>query len=87
MKTLEEEFASYLAAVYPDGGVSDIQLRETRNAFYAGCATVFYGISTSVSDGDEVQESDVAMMERISAQLDAFSAESRKRARRYRWRS
>ncbi len=36
IKTVAEEWEAFLAAVFPEGGAPEDQVREMRRAFYAG---------------------------------------------------
>lgn len=51
-----------------------IQRQETRRAFYAGASALMTIILENMSAGDEVQETDLAMMDNLKAELDNFVA-------------
>lgn len=50
-----------------------IQRIEMRRAFYAGAAFVLEGITKDMSPGDQVQDSDIQILEDISSELVDFA--------------
>lgn len=48
------------------------QLEEMRNAFFAGARHLFTSIMTILEPGDEPTDVDLARMDQIDAELDAF---------------
>jgi len=78
MKPIESGWISYRNMVLPKGA-PDIQIRECRQAFYAGAAILMEGIMRSLDPGDEPSEADMERMAAIQAELDAFGQEIDKR--------
>ena len=70
-------WSSYRTLVVPaDAG--EVQVEETRRAFYAGAAVIFQGLKIWLDgeDGtDEPSEADLAKMSEIQAEIDAFGLE------------
>jgi hypothetical protein len=64
---------AYLELVVPPQA-PDIQREECRLAFWAGAATLFYAIMQSLDPGAEPTEADVARLDAINAEIEAFSA-------------
>lgn len=48
------------------------QRQESRRAFYAGAAILFEAITKYISEGDEVRQEDLDLMDSIQAELDQF---------------
>ena len=66
-------WASYERTVIPtQAGM--LHREESRLAFYAGAATLFYSIMKSLDAGDEPTEADLARMDAIRAEIDGFAA-------------
>lgn len=74
MRLIQQHWESYRARVIPkDAG--GVQVEETRRAFYAGAAIVFGALIHGVSPGEEVQATDLRMMDDLQTELDEFLAE------------
>jgi hypothetical protein len=52
---------------------SAVQLQETRRAFYAGAVALFYTVATMLDEGQEPTEADLAKMDDLKAELDAWA--------------
>lgn len=77
---IAEAWASFEArCMHPNAG--EAQRREMRGAFYAGAMVLFSTMQNEVTDGDEITEGDMSMMEALDAELQAFGQEARERAR------
>ena len=71
MRRLETEWASYRTAVVPkDAG--EIQVEETRRAFYAGAAALYSVVMRMLEPGAEATEQDLANMVELNAELLEF---------------
>lgn len=74
MKLIEKAFASYRRYVMPaDAG--DVQVRETRQAFFAGAAILQTLVLRRLSPGagpETVTDEDMAFMSAIQKELDDF---------------
>lgn len=72
MKLIENGWNSYRRYVVP-AEAGEQQVRETRQAFFAGAAILQALIMRKLSPGrDEITAEDMAMMAAIQAELDAF---------------
>lgn len=70
-KPIERAFASYRRMVM-SAGAGPVQVKETRQAFFAGAAVLMQAVMQNLSDGQDVTADDMAMMAAIQAELDAF---------------
>ena len=70
MKTLEQEWIQYRNACYP-GKVGELQLAETRQAFYSGC---FIAITKMVVMAEQDKAEDQIMIELAALLLEATNA-------------
>lgn len=70
-KLLEAGWASLRAAAI-DPNAPDIQLSEMRLAFFAGAAHVYSSIMAMLEPGEEPTDKDLARMQQIAAELEAF---------------
>lgn len=74
MKLIARAWESYRRAILPsDAGA--VQVKETRQAFFAGAAILQTLVMTKVSAGDEITAEDMAMMAALQEELDAFGRE------------
>lgn len=76
MKTIGSEWAEFSSTVINPKAPA-VQRHEMKTAFYAGAVAVFAMLVTQVSPGDEVQESDLAMMDGMKKELEDFAASLR----------
>lgn len=74
MKAIEQGWKSYRELVVPDDA-SDVQIRETRQAFYAGAAILFQALMVALDPGTEPTADDMQRMADLQAELDAFGQE------------
>jgi hypothetical protein len=74
MKLIERAWALYRRRVMPVGA-QDVQVRETRKAFYAGASVLFTVLVNGVSDSDEPTKGDMDLMEGLQAEIDEFGQE------------
>jgi len=72
MKYIEKAWEEYRRMVLP-ASVSEVQLTETRKAFYAGASILFSLIT--IHAGTEDEEKDVAFLNALSAEVDTFGEE------------
>lgn len=77
MKYIETGWQSYRALLPKDA--SEIQLKETRQAFFGGAALLLEAIMKSLEPGVEATANDLQVMEDVQAELDAFGREMDKR--------
>jgi hypothetical protein len=72
VKTVFSEWKGYRQQVMPPA-CSPVQEQETKRAFYAGAACMFYLITgIPLSDGDEVADADIAAMARVKSEIDDY---------------
>ncbi|MGH9462032.1 MAG: hypothetical protein ACRD1X_12485 [Vicinamibacteria bacterium] len=74
MKVIETAWLSYLRQCVPPGA-AEIQVRETKKAFYAGAGCLLDSICAILGPGQEATESDLLIMDGIAAELKTFVAE------------
>lgn len=73
-KLIMQAWISYRDTVLsPD--CSDVQLRETFQAFFAGAAMLYHTVMISLAPGVEPTQEDILMMEDIAKEIDAFGAQ------------
>jgi hypothetical protein len=77
-KIIELGWLSYLAVVIPaDAG--DVQVNESRLAFFAGAQHLWSSIMNVIDPGTEPTEQDMQRMDRINRELDEFVEQLKKR--------
>ena len=70
-KRIAAMFEGYRDMVIPaDAG--PVQVKECRQAFFAGATSLFTIMIASVEDGDDVTEGEMVTMEEIDAELREF---------------
>lgn len=79
MKYVEGGWDSYRKMCIPTDA-PDVQVRECRQAFYAGAAVLFQTIMVVLDPGTEPTERDMQRMSDVSDEIDAFGQELDKRA-------
>lgn len=67
-----QAFDRYRALVIP-ADASAVQIRETRNAFYAGASTVIEAVLV-LGEGDIAEDVGVSRLEALRLELEAFAA-------------
>lgn len=70
-RLLDKEFAGFMEAVGLSGA-SDIQRQEMRKAFFAGARAFWTLIEANTEGGDGATDQDMALMEALQAEMDAF---------------
>lgn len=71
-RAIERLWESYRTMVVP-ADASETQIRETRQAFFAGAAILFEGILQNLSSSeDEITEADMTLMADVQAEIDEF---------------
>lgn len=55
-------------------GAGEVQVTETRRAFYAGGTALFYAVMAMLEPGSEPTEADMRAMTALRDELDAFAA-------------
>ena len=73
MKRLEQEWLSYRAKVIP-AGAGEVQVEESRRAFYAGAASLYGVVMNMLDPVLETTENDVQRMEDLQNELLEFGA-------------
>ena len=71
MASLFEEWKSYRQRVIPPTA-PDVQVIESKRAFYGGAFCLFNLLQRVASDGDEVTESDMIAMSKIDLEFKEF---------------
>lgn len=75
---IERSWQSYRRMVVPaDAG--DVQINETRQAFFAGASILFTALIHGVSEGPEVQPADEQLMADLQREIDEFGQQIDKR--------
>lgn len=77
MKYIEQGWNGYLALLPKDAG--EVQIRETRQAFYGGAAVLFETMLRMLDPGSEPTENDMRRMSDIQKELQEFGAQIDKR--------
>jgi hypothetical protein len=72
-KYIEDSWQGYRKLLSPNAG--EVQVAETRQAFYAGAAVLFKGIMIAMDPGEEPTQGDMELMDSINQELQDFSAE------------
>ena len=70
-KYIESGWAGYRHVVIP-ADASEVQVNESRRAFFAGAACLFETIMLAASPGVEPTEADMDMMANLQAEIDEF---------------
>lgn len=78
MKPIERGWQSYRRMVVPPDA-PDVQVKECRQAFYAGAAILFEALMLKLDPGEEPNEADMQRMAAIQHELYTFGAEIDKR--------
>jgi hypothetical protein len=65
-----EQWNSYRITLLPDA--PPIQITECKRAFYAGAQALFYKIMMELSQGSNVEATDVKMLDDIQTELQQF---------------
>lgn len=68
LKVIEEGWKSYRRTVVPKNA-SKVQVRETKQAFYAGAAILFETIMILLEPGEEPTVHDLELMMRVQQEL------------------
>ena len=71
---IAQAFATYRNLAVP-AAASDIQVRETRQAFFAGACFYHEFCMEKLSEGEEVTATDLRMMESFTLEVEAFGKE------------
>lgn len=69
-------WVSYRHYVMP-ANAPDIQIKETQQAFYAGCQHLFGSIMSALDDDKEPTEADMQRMTNIAKELEEFGSKFR----------
>jgi len=75
MKYIENLWLDFKSNVLP-ADTSDVQIEETRNAFFAGAGSIFKVITEGVSSDGEPTKAELKMMDDIQEEMAAFLEES-----------
>jgi hypothetical protein len=76
MKRIADLWQSYLDDVMPKTA-GPVQIQETRRAFYAGAGAVLANIVSNLTEGPEAEDEDLANMDAIAEELEAFKNDIR----------
>jgi hypothetical protein len=71
MMSVFEEWKSYRQRVIPPTA-PDIQVIESKRAFYAGGYSLFMLMQKAVSSGEEITKDDLRLMERLAREYKEF---------------
>jgi N-acyl-D-aspartate/D-glutamate deacylase len=72
VKRLEPEWLSYRTEVVPDSAGA-VQVEECRRSFYAGAAALHNIVMTMLDAGAEPTDADIAKMQDLNEELEAFA--------------
>lgn len=72
-KIIEAGWVSYQLLVIPSHA-SQVQITESRQAFFAGALHLFSSIMTVLESGEEATPADLRRMDKIHEELNKFSA-------------
>jgi hypothetical protein len=76
-KLLESAWEDFRAhVIHPKA--SELQLTEMRRAFYAGAGCLLVTLLSTVSPGDDVQQSDLDRLKSVNDELVAFTDAARR---------
>ena len=78
MKPIEKAWKQYREMVVP-ATASPTQVRETRQAFYAGGLILWQMLLSNASDEPEMTRNELKLMEAVEAEFDVFGAQFDKR--------
>jgi len=70
-KIIDAQWRSYLRSVMPANAGAN-QVVETRRAFYAGAAALYFSIMTGLDGGTEETPGDMEMIASIARELQEF---------------
>ena len=70
-KHIEPAWESYRDMVVPKDA-SETQVYECRQAFFAGAASLFYGILLALDEDSDPTEADIQRMDDVKTELDEF---------------
>lgn len=70
--SIAASWASFDRAVMPPG-ISDVQRREMRRAFYAGAASLLRVLMDELDEGDELTDNDMTRMVALNGELQQFA--------------
>lgn len=73
MHTLSETWNDFERRILDPIHASQMQRKEMRRAFYAGAQSVLHLIFTQLTPGLEPMDADMALMQSIHDELDAFA--------------
>lgn len=70
-KYIEQGWQSYRKLLV-DSGAGEVQIKETRQAFFAGAAVLFHSIMQGLDPGEEETDNDMQRMTDIANELTEF---------------
>lgn len=73
MNYIEKGWEGYRKLLPPNA--SEVQIRETRQAFYGGAAILFEALMRGLDEGEEATDGDVQIMTDIQRELQEFGAQ------------
>ncbi len=68
---IKDGWDSYQEMVVPIDA-PDVQIAETKQAFYSGAAILFHTIMLGLEGGDEATDADMQWMQDLQNEIDAF---------------
>lgn len=71
---IERAWSHYRKTLLP-ADASEVQVAETRKAFFSGAAVLFFSLLEALSDGADDTPEDLALMSEINEELQTFGAE------------
>ena len=79
MKYIANGWKSYQSMVVPKDA-PDVQIKETRQAFFAGAAVLFETLMMALDSGDEPTDNDLKRMADLQAEIDEYGQQLDKTA-------
>jgi hypothetical protein len=70
-KYIKDGWQSYRKMVIP-GDASPVQIRETKQAFYAGASLLWYALMATLDADAEPTEADMRRMDSINKEIEAY---------------
>lgn len=71
---IKEAWERFERVVVPENAGA-VQRSETRKAFYAGASIIFRIVTGGMSDGDEIQDRDLQLLDDIAREVEQYGAE------------
>jgi hypothetical protein len=74
-RRLGEMWDQFLRQVLIPAGAGEVQIEETRRAFYQGAGALFFILNGDMSEGGEVTQRDLALVQDVHDEIEEFTRE------------